>query len=46
MIDKDIENLASVLQEFFPNGGRDYESAEDLAKAIIDGLIPNLFYKN
>ncbi|CNI78655.1 Uncharacterised protein [Yersinia frederiksenii] len=46
MTEKTAEEIKSdaiaAMQEYFPNGGRDWESVSELFDAIRDGKIPHV----
>lgn len=39
-IDEKKDMIISSIEEYFPNGGKDYDYALSLFEAIIDGKIP------
>ncbi|SAF88476.1 Uncharacterised protein [Enterobacter ludwigii] len=41
-IEQQKEKAVAIMQEYFPNGGRDYDSVCSLFDAIAEGKVPVL----
>lgn len=41
-IEENKDAAISVMEEYFPNGGQDYDQIVALFNAIVDGKVPSL----
>jgi len=41
-IEEKKEAAVAVMQEYFPNGGRDFDDVSNLYDAIAEGKVPGL----
>lgn len=41
-IDEKKDSAVAVMQEYFPNGGRDFDDIGKLYDAIVEGKVPGI----
>lgn len=44
-LNREFDAAAAVMQEYFPNGGRDMDNVESLVKAICLGKVPGVNFR-